>query len=310
MSENRKPPDWGDGPPDEDPPVDEPPEPPEPTDDLAELRSRRARRELEKALDDIDDEEDNPAFQMEEGFDLYLCGDLGKAVECWLASVEANPGIAARLLSWEDEGLLRRLDARKLKQAWACVDETWWVFYTADPDAWMTLLAFWCRPAVQRMIGADAFGVLMGWSGGPSESKAIHAEVQAEIEGVGTEWEVRGEIGETLYQIASFLGDLDKEGRGPEDLPQGPYGELRAHQAALQKRALEIARDGLSEDAALDEVEGWEERSAAVGRIVAELREALPPVPPRVLPETPSLDGLCPCGSGQKFMDCCGRRAE
>ncbi|MEK7865746.1 MAG: SEC-C domain-containing protein [Planctomycetota bacterium] len=309
MSENRKPPDWGAEPPEEDLPSEEPPEP-EPEDGLAELRSRRARRELEKALDDIDEDEDDPAAQMEEGFDQYLGGELDKSVACWLAAAEGNPGIIARILSWDDPGVLRRLDARKLKEAWACADEDWWAFYVADFDVWFQLFTFWCRPAVQRTAGAEAFGVLMTWRGGPPEPESLAKEVQNDLEGDGPEWDVRSELGWSLYRIGGFFADLDKEGRRPEDLPEGLLAELRLHQAAMQKRALVIARDGLTEDVAFEEIEGLQEKGLIILQLIEDLRAALPPLPPRVVPESASLDGLCPCGSGRNFRECCGRRGE
>lgn len=305
MSENRKPPGWGDGPSDEDVPDEGPTEP---VDDLAELRSRQARRNLEKALDDIDEAEDSPALQMEEGFDQYLCGELEKAVPLWLAAVEGNAAIVVRLLSWNDPGVFARLDARRLNEAWACIDEDWWTFYATDYDAWVALLSFWCRPAVQRLVGAEAFGVLAEWRGGPPEAKAIAREVQEDLEGEGAAWDLRGEIGWELYRIAGFFGKLDKEGRRPDELPQEPCAELRRIQASLQKRAIELALEGPTEDAALDEHEALMETGQAVHRLIEELRGALPPLPPRVLPETASLDGLCPCGSGRKFRECCGVR--
>lgn len=275
--------------------------------DLAELRRVRARRELEKALED-DDAESDPALQMEEGHDHWLCDATEKAVACWLAATEGNPAIVARLLAWEDAGLVKRLAPKKFREAWECGGEDWWQFYQCDFDAWMTLLLFWSRPAVQRLAQADSFGLLAGWRGGPPEADSVAREVLHAVEAEGPVGDVLGELAWTLHRIAHFYVDLEKEGRRLDQLPREPHEALRAHQAAAQRRLLEIGRDGLTEDAATGELEGWMKRGQAVHDLVEGLKAALPPLPPRVLPETASLEGLCPCGSGQMFRLCCGRR--
>ncbi len=259
----------------------------------------------EEAGEDEGPDEGDPRTWMEDGYDAYADGETEGAVDCWLCVVRANPAIVDRLLAWDDEGIREATHPIEDEQAWRYMNEAWWETWKGDVETWTALLVFWCQPEVQRLAGATGFGAVKPGpeADDPEPIAAVVRKTMTDEGPVGKAWRKCGEI---LHSTATYLRDLDQEGRDFEEIPRKQQRGIAEGTAIVQGMGLLFARDGLKEARAKESLANLETTQRTLRRLQEEARDGLKR-PIRSSPSEVSRNAPCPCGSGKKYKRCCGR---